>query len=333
MKAKKMLLIAPMFFGYYKEILKTAGDQGFEADYLCDAPSNTNISKALGRLNKKLIGASTKKYFNERVRPVIESKKYDNILVIAGMSFSFTAGMIGEIRNSQKDALFVLYQWDGEKNLPYVKSIHGYFDRVFTFDRIDALKDSVYRHLPLFYISSYEKIAGMKAESLYDCSYVGTAHPKKFREINLMADALKDVLPRQFIYHYMPSRLKYLYHKLTSPEYKGVKFESFRTGRLSASEITDILVKSRCVLDAPQEGQNGLTIRAIECIGAKKKLVTANPDIKNYDFYRENNILVLENGMGNIDPGSGFFTEDYEELPREIYTEYSLDSWLRRLFS
>ena len=52
----------------------------------------------------------------------------------------------------------------------------------------------------------------------------------------------------------------------------------------------EIFSDSRCILDAPQAGQVGLTIRTIECLGAKRKLVTTNSDIKNYDFYNENNI-------------------------------------------
>ena len=52
---KRLLLIAPVFFGYYKDMILEAEELGYHVDYLCDAPSNSNISKALGRINKKLI--------------------------------------------------------------------------------------------------------------------------------------------------------------------------------------------------------------------------------------------------------------------------------------
>ena len=52
-----------------------------------------------------------------------------------------------------------------------------------------------------------------KSTYKYDCMYVGTAHPQKYYDINRMALGLKSVMPNQFIYHYMPSALKYVYQK------------------------------------------------------------------------------------------------------------------------
>lgn len=59
--------------------------------------------------------------------------------------------------------------------------------------------------------------------------------------------------------------------------------------------------------------------------GCKRKLVTTNSDIKNYDFYNENNILIYSE---SIDLDSPFFKNEYEELPDEIYEKYSLKNWL-----
>ena len=321
---KKMLLIAPVFFGYYKEIMSEAQNMGIIVDYICDTPSNSNISKAIARINRTLIKGKTKKYFKDRVLPLVKNKQYDYVFLLAGMTFAFTPKMIKEIRNSQKKAEFIMYQWDSEENLPFSIYIHEYFDYIYTFDRGDSKKQG-YRFLPLFYTRRYEDIADTDRDIVYDCSYVGTAHPKKYRLINEMAYNIKEKFPRQFIYHYMPSRLKYIYHKMSSPEYKKASFSEFKTKKLKGSEITDIFTKSYCILDAPQEGQIGLTIRTIECLGAKKKIITTNSDIKNYDFYDECNIWVYGD---KIDRNSPFFTEKYRDLPVEIYKRYSLRSWI-----
>ena len=90
----------------------------------------------------------------------------------------------------------------------------------------------------------------------------------------------------------------------------------------------DIFKKSRCILDAPQAGQTGLTIRTIECLGAKRKLITTNTDIRYYDFYNESNILIFDD---NVDVNSAFFTNDYQDIPEEIYEKYSLRSWLKTM--
>lgn len=323
---KQLLLIAPVFFGYYKEMIKEAELLKYDVDYICDAPSNSNISKALGRINKRFIKGATKKYFKNTVLPTVSKKKYDEVLIVGGMTFAFTPKMIKEIRDMNPQARFVMYQWDSEKNLPYSTGIHPYIDQLYTFDLNDCETMEKYKFLPLFYTRIYENIGSEKTdEYVYDCSYIGTAHPQKYKDINEISDKLKDIMPNQYIYHYMPSKLKYIYHKIFAPEFKNAKLQDFKMTKVPASEVMKIFKESRCVLDAPQAGQTGLTIRTIECLGAKRKLITTNKDIVKYDFYNENNILVFN---GFIDSGSSFFTSDYQDVDEKIYKKYSLREWL-----
>ena len=224
-----------------------------------------------------------------------------------------------------------MYQWDSEVNLPYCKSIHPYFDRIYTFEKADSEQNKIYRFMPTFYTRIYEKI-GKKERPVprYDCFYVGTAHPKKYLEINRMAEDLKPELPRQFIYHYIPSVLKYVYHKVTAKEYRHARYRDFQKVKLSGADIMKGMEVSACILDAPQGGQTGLTLRCFECMGAKRKLITTNVDIVNYDFYRASNILVYP---GTIEERKAFFENPYEDLPEELYRKYSMNSWMKRLLS
>ena len=74
----------------------------------------------------------------------------------------------------------------------------------------------------------------------------------------------------------------------------------------------------------------GLTIRVLEALGAKKKLITTNKDIVNYDFYHPENIYVYD---GKVDLENIFFTSEYFEIDYEIYKKYSLESWLKEILS
>ncbi len=326
---KKVLLIAPLFFDYYKDIMDELRLMGYDVDYICDAPSNSNLSKAAGRINKKFIKRFTAKYFKEKVLPKISSVQYDFVFVVAGMTFAFDAEMVSEIKKKQKIAKFCMYQWDSEKNLPYSTSIHKYFDSLFTFDRFDAERDNKYTFLPLFYNRTFENIGKTTTRQFkYDCFYVGTAHPKKYQEVNEMSNALKDKLERQYIYHYMPSKLKYVYHKILSPEYKKAKFSDFKLDKLSKEQIAEIMTVTECILDAPQAGQTGLTIRTIECLGAKKKLITTNMDVINYDFYSPENILVFDRQVNTND---SFFSSPFVEPNQCIYEKYSLRNWIETI--
>lgn len=328
---KKLLFIAPLFFDYYQEIIKEAESMGYEVDYVCDAPSNSNVSKAVGRINKRLIKGETDKYFNNDVLPVLRNKRYDKVLLIGGMTFSFTQEMFGQIKKLNPNAKFIMYQWDSEKNLPYSTGIHQYFDEVYSFDRFDCKAKTMYHFLPLFYTKTYENIGIQPINTFqYDCSYIGTAHPRKFKDINAMANALTRLMPKQFVYHYMPSKLKYIYHKITAPEYKKAKLNDFKMEKVPTEQMFEIFKQSRCILDAPQAGQTGLTIRTIECLGAKRKLITTNADIKNYDFYNEANVMIFD---GAIDENSLFFTQPFVDISVQIYQKYSLRSWLSTMLA
>lgn len=323
-----LLLIMPSFFDYPQLIQDELKKMGYRVDFFDDRPSTSNWVKAIIKVNKNFLNGYIKKYFRQ-IMQSIQNTRYDVVLLISGQSLSFSEGMIRELRESQPDARFVLYQWDSEKNFPYIKQMYPYFDVRFSFDKDDAASNEDLRFLPLFYSSIYEELGKRgKGEYTYDCSYVGTAHPQKYRYINEMSSALKEVFPEQFIYHYMPSRLKFFYHKLRDKEYKKAKYREFEPVRLSAQEVMDIFERSGCILDAPQAGQKGLTIRAFECMGAKRKLITTNPDIRNYDFYNECNILIFD---GGIDVRSPFFTNDYQDIPEEIYEKYSLRNWLKTM--
>lgn len=325
---KRILFIAPVFFGYYKEIIKEMENMGLEVDYICDSASNSNLFKALSRLNKSFVEVPMKKYFKNEVLPKVEKEKYDYVFMISAMSLSFTPKMIEEIRKKQDKAKFIMYQWDGENNIPYIVNFHKYFDKNYTFDRIDAeLKPEIYNFLPLFYIKEYEEVGKTMIEEFeYDVSYVGTAHPQKYVMINEVSKKINEIYTKQFIYHYLPSKFKYFYHKIKDKEYKNVKLKDLNSEKIPKEKMMEIFSKSRCIIDAPQKGQNGLTIRTIECLGAKRKLITANADIKNYDFYNENNIYIYE---GKIDLNSKFFKSEFEELPEELYKKYSLRNWIK----
>lgn len=323
-----LLLIMPNFFDYPKQIKLELEKMGYNVDLFDDRPSTNSIVKAIIKINKNYINGYINKYFHW-IMNTISDTKYDVVLLISGQSLSFSENMIKELRDSQANARFILYQWDSQKNFPYIVKMHKFFDVRYSFDKVDTEQDMYLKFLPLFYTKIYEEI-GKKQQSkyVYDCSYIGTAHPQKYVHINKMSQVLKNVLPNQFIYHYMPSMLKYLYHKVNDKEFKKAKYKEFKKEKIASKDVIDIFEMSRCILDAPQAGQSGLTIRSIECLGARRKLITTNSDIRNYDFYNEINVLIFD---GSIDPNAPFFTEDYMDIPESVYQKYSLRNWLKTM--
>lgn len=324
----KLLLIMPKFFDYPEIITEELNQMGYEVDFFDDRPSTSGWVKAVIRVNKNLIKKYIAVYFNE-VMKTIQSKRYDVVLLISGQSLSFSEEMIKNIKESQPQAKFILYQWDSLKNFPYIERMQKYFEKCFSFDKKDVENSEMLQFLPLFYSRRYERIGSQQVESYkYDFCFVGTAHPQKYKLIKLMAEQLKEIYPRQFIYFFFPSKIVFFYRKIRNPELRKSHYNEFHFTALSDKDVNSIFKESRCVLDSAQAGQTGLTIRVIEALGAKKKLITTNADVKNYDFYREENIYIYN---GKVDMNSSFFTKPYVDVESPIYEKYALRNWLKKM--
>ena len=325
-----ILLITPNFFNYHKMMIEELEAMGHTVDWFDDRPSTNGWIKAVIRVKRSLINYYIGVYFSN-IEKVIREKRYDRVFLVSGQSLSFNESMIGKIRTLQPQALFVLYQWDSIKNFPYIEKMQKYFDKCYTFDRNDAGNNEKLIFKPLFYGRRFERIGSDERKHYqYDFSFVGTAHPQKYKFVNEMSNLLNSVYKRQFIYYYYPSRIVYFYRKLKNPELKHAKYGEFHFDPLSEETFDEIYSNSKCILDSTQAGQIGLTVRAIEALGAKKKLITTNQDIVNYDFYCPENIYVYN---GSFDFTSPFFKSPYVDVNSDIYEKYALRNWLKDILA
>lgn len=315
----------PRFFDYPDMIIEELSCMGYDVDFWDDRPSTNSFIKAIIRLNRKLATPFIRRYFN-RIYKTLKVKQYDFVFLISGQSLSFSEKMFANIKKSQSHAKFILYQWDSIKNFPYITQMHKFFDKCYSFDKRDVEKYENLNFLPLFYTARYEKVGKRGCEKIkYDFCFIGTAHPKKYKYIKNMSQQLQYAFPNQYIYFFFPSRLVYWYRKIKNPEMREAKINEFHFIPLSGDEMDEVYRQSSCVLDSAQSGQIGLTIRIFEALAAKKKIITTNEDIRNYDFYREENIYVYD---GTFDFTSRFFTQDYQEIDESVYQKYSLKNWL-----
>jgi hypothetical protein len=71
-------------------------------------------------------------------------------------------------------------------------------------------------------------------------------------------------------------------------------------------------------------------MRTFETIGAGKKMITTNSEVKKYPFYNPNNIVVIN--RNNIELQKDFFLKKYENVSDEVYEKSSIEGWLKCLF-
>jgi hypothetical protein len=95
--------------------------------------------------------------------------------------------------------------------------------------------------------------------------------------------------------------------------------------------VREIFFKSRAIVDIHHPKQRGLTMRTIEALGSKRKLITTNPSVRSYDFYCPQNIHILEDHGESLTPE--FFRTPYVEVSERVYHKYSLDGWLDSVFA
>ena len=79
-------------------------------------------------------------------------------------------------------------------------------------------------------------------------------------------------------------------------------------------------------MDLVQSGQSGLSLRVLESVFLRKKLVTGNTRVKEYDLYRPENIYVLQNN--NIDGLFDFFQTPYVDLEESVVKKYDFKNWI-----
>jgi hypothetical protein len=85
------------------------------------------------------------------------------------------------------------------------------------------------------------------------------------------------------------------------------------------------------ILDIEHPKQTGLTIRTLETLGARKKLITTNSSVKDYDFYRDSNICVVDRNDPVIP--QCFFDTPYQDVSDAIFNRYRLSGWMDEIIS
>ena len=96
-------------------------------------------------------------------------------------------------------------------------------------------------------------------------------------------------------------------------------------------DIAQYCSESRAILDIAHPLQTGLTMRTIEVLfGIGRKLITTNKDIINYDFYNENNILIIN--RENLEIPKSFFEKEFIPYSKEFVESFFYRKLGKRFF-
>lgn len=92
--------------------------------------------------------------------------------------------------------------------------------------------------------------------------------------------------------------------------------------------VLGYIEKSKCILDICQDGQTGMTLRAVEAMFYDKKIITNNKKYKYLPFYQSNQIYIIEDD--NFSGMKEFLDGKDTRYAVDDKDYYNVESWIKR---
>lgn len=322
-KKERFLLVMPDYSDFPKLFLDNLEKVGFETylitDKVCqfkykgtESIQNFFIKNVLRNKEYKqnLINKHQLDELNKSLSEI--EGELDYILVIRPDNFP-----IPFVQNlKEKTKKLIAYQWDGIEKFPEIKNYFGLFDTFFCFEKVESehnirsITNFYFDHLP-----PSHKEYNTKKPKLY---FVGLYWKSREEKIDRFIEKVGDLSVELSIF------IQYF----KEPEQKNSKIK-YISNRITFKENLEQVKSSDVLLDFVDPLHDGLSIRFFEGMYYKKKVITDNIMVKNYDFYHSDNIFVVEND--NYKNIGQFLKTPYHDLPEEIVKQYGFSSWIKEI--
>ena len=322
--SKRVLIFCPKFFGYENRVANAFRSNGYDVDLYNERPSDGFIAKVAIRKNWRFYKPVIKKYLNQVIEQN-KDKKYDYIIVFRGETIGERELL--QLKTAFPNAKTIFYLWDSVENTIESKKKINIYDKVFTFDPNDAEKyNLVFLSLP--YGEEYTSEVPT-SETEYDLAFIGTAHSIRPRIVKELKKQCEEMNLKMFIFFYSPHILVYLFNKLFNKDYKYISLKEINFKSLTTAEVCDIYNKATCILDISHPNQNGTTTRPVEMLAMKKKIITTNTNVKDFDYFDQNDFLIIDKQNPKLD--KSFFESEYVPVKKDILYKYSPENFVKTI--
>ena len=212
------------------------------------------------------------------------------------------------------------YQWDGLNRYPEISDKINYFDYFFVFDETDLSFNKKLQLTTNFYFDYDLDIYEVPKKDFY---FVGSHIDNRMEFLQKISLFLKEK-NFQLDINVMGSSKKYIKNN----PHTGINHIS---AILDFKENYKRIREANVILDLINDVHNGLSFRTFEALGHKKKLITNNAEVKNFEFYEPDNIFILTEE--NLEGLPEFLSKPYKELPLTIYEKYGFKKWLSNILN
>lgn len=233
---------------------------------------------------------------------------YNTIIVHASI---LTPPLVKFIKKIRKDIRVIVWYWNPVSKCLKVEKIKNYNCEIWSFDEDDCKKYNLNYNVQYY----FDDIRLSEYSNKYDIFFVGADKGR----INKLLE-----LQEQFEFLNLST-----YFHITPTKESQKKYKKIYKKRLSYEKILELISKSRVILDYVSDNQRGLTIRPLEALFLKKKLITNDISIMKRDFYNKNNIFII--GKDNLKNLKNFIVKPYENIDEKIIKKYTFSSWIKNI--
>ena len=322
---KKVLMFSP--YGATKHygvaIQKELERRGAIVTGYDERPSQKAITKIIIRLFKKKVPQIFDRYITRVIKENTDVA-FDYVLVCRGEAF--TPYTVTHIKQAYPNAKCILYLWDVMHDQAMADVVDS-FDKAYSFDPGDVEAHQCLTFRPTFFVDEYLNVED-KEEKKKDVLFIGTLSGERYKVISKIGKAIESKGLSFVSYLYIPGLLMYLKDCITKFPYISIKKVHFDP--ISVVDTVALLNDTRAILDINYSYQRSLSTRAHEAMASRRKYITTNPEIKGYDYYNPNNVLIID--RDNPDIPVDFFKSEFEPVPEEILYKYSVRGLIDDLF-
>ena len=327
---KNILFFSPKFLGYEKIICDYLSSQGAKVRIYNERPSSNSFVKALIRINPDLLEIFSKRYFLNIFRKESEIK-FDYIFIIKGEAMSVKT--IKSMKTFFPTTKIFFYTWDSLKNVKNTKEKIKLFDKAFSFDRKNCEEFLDIKYSPLFFSNAFMQNDKNNDKYVHKFIFIASLHSDRYEVLQKILKNLDINIGKvsSYIFLYYSSKFFFILRKIFDGNFRRVPFKQVEWVPLSQRDVILRIKKAKIVIDINHPSQSGLTMRTIEALAMKKKIITTNRNIIHEDFYDEKNILIIDRKNPLIP--KFFLEEPYKNIDSKIYNQYKLESWIGRIFN
>lgn len=315
---QKILFMMPGYYGF-NEVVNDGLTKysGFTVNNIDTATKKVyrNISdRAINFFSKFLLSKNLKPLMREKriFQSINKFEKYDYLIVNRADIISPTNLDLAFSKSRRS----VLILWDSLHKIPTDKSVLSKFDVVYSFDQEDCRKFGFEKIENFHFFDSIDQNITPK----YDAVFLGTLD-SRIEKINAVIKTLKE--------NNNKSVKAYLYSNAKKDVIFSKNIEIF-SDVIPFKNAYQYALNGKVIIDIGHDNQSGLSFRFFEAMAFRKKIITTNKSVINYDFYRSDNIFIIED-IDEIEIPDTFWNEPYKELSIEMVDKYHLKNWVYKI--